>query len=59
MNDEPQPMRITREALRDGSLIAAARKRMAPGMRVRSDADLARRLEDRESFYLDVAERGA
>ena len=41
MNDEPQPMQITREALRDGSLIAAARKRVAPGIRMRSDADIA------------------
>lgn len=34
-------IQITREALRDGSLIAAARKRMAPGMRVRTDAEIA------------------
>ena len=39
---ESQPtFRITREALRDGALIAAARQRMAPGMRVRTEAEIA------------------
>lgn len=41
MTDEPERVRITREALRDGSLIEAARRRMAPGMRVRTDAEIA------------------
>ena len=40
MNDEQRPIRITRESLRDGSLIEAARRRVAPGMRVRTDADI-------------------
>jgi cation transport protein ChaC len=40
MDDESQQFRITREGLRDGSLIEAARRRMAAGMRVRSDAEI-------------------
>jgi cation transport protein ChaC len=40
MADELQPIRITRAALLDGSLIDAARRRMAPGMRVRTDAQI-------------------
>ncbi len=40
MTDEQQPIRITRESLRDGSLIDAARQRVPPGMRVRTDADI-------------------
>jgi cation transport protein ChaC len=40
MTDDQPPMRITRESLRDGSLIEAARRRMAPGMRVRTDAEI-------------------
>jgi len=40
MDDEPQQFRITRESLRDGSLIEAARRRMSTGMRVRSDAEI-------------------
>jgi len=41
MTEPQQRFRITRETLRDGSLIAAARQRMAPGMRVRTDAEIA------------------
>jgi glutathione-specific gamma-glutamylcyclotransferase len=40
MNDEQQQVRITREALRDGTLIEDARRRIAPGMRVRNDAEI-------------------
>jgi cation transport protein ChaC len=40
MTDEQPPIRITRESLRDGSLIEAARRRVAPGMPVRSDAEI-------------------
>jgi cation transport protein ChaC len=40
MNEQPL-FRITRETLRDGSLIEAARRRMAPGMRLRTDAEIA------------------
>jgi cation transport protein ChaC len=40
MTDEEQPTRITRESLRDGTLIELARRRMAPGMRVRTDAEI-------------------
>jgi cation transport protein ChaC len=36
-----QPFRITRDTLRDGSLIEAARRRMAPGVPVRTDAEIA------------------
>lgn len=39
-NDQPL-FRITRETLRDGSLIEAARRRMAPDMQVRTDAEIA------------------
>jgi len=45
MNDEPQRFRITRESLLDGSLIEAARRRVAPGMRVRTDAEIEECLE--------------
>lgn len=41
MTDEPPAFRITRDTLRDGSLIEAARRRMAPGMAVRTDAEIA------------------
>ena len=34
-------MRITRDSLRDGSLIEAARRRMPPGMKIRTDAEIA------------------
>jgi cation transport protein ChaC len=40
MADEQPQFRITREALRDGSLIEAARRRMAPGMEIRTDAEI-------------------
>jgi cation transport protein ChaC len=40
MTDEEQPTRITRESLRDGTLIEAARRRMRPDMRVRTDAEI-------------------
>jgi glutathione-specific gamma-glutamylcyclotransferase len=40
MDDEQPTIRITRESLRDGSLIDAARLRAPPGMRVRTDADI-------------------
>jgi cation transport protein ChaC len=41
MTDEQPLFRITRETLRDGSLIEAARRRMAPNMLVRTDAEIA------------------
>jgi glutathione-specific gamma-glutamylcyclotransferase len=41
MTEAQQQFRITREGLRDGTLIAAARKRMAPGMRIRTDTEIA------------------
>src|SRR6185437_13916127 len=41
MTNEQPLFRITREGLRDGSLIAAARGRMAAGMQVRTDAEIA------------------
>ncbi len=41
MTEEPQRIIITRDALRDGSLIEAARKRVPPGMKVRTDAEIA------------------
>lgn len=41
MTNEQPLFRITRDSLRDGSLIEAARRRMAPGMQVRSDAEIA------------------
>lgn len=40
MTDEQQPFLITRESLRDGSLIEAARRRMAPGMTIRTDSEI-------------------
>ena len=40
MTDEQPLIRITRETLRDGSLIEAARRRAAPGMRVRTDSEI-------------------
>jgi cation transport protein ChaC len=40
MTDEQEPLRITRESLRDGSLIEAARRRVPSGMRIRTDADI-------------------
>jgi cation transport protein ChaC len=41
MTNEQPLFRITRETLRDGSLIEAARRRMTPGMEMRSDAEIA------------------
>ena len=41
MTDDPTPIRITREALRDGTLIEAARRRAPPGMKIRSDDEIA------------------
>jgi cation transport protein ChaC len=38
--DEPRQFHITRDTLRDGSLIEAARRRVPPGMRVRGDAEI-------------------
>jgi cation transport protein ChaC len=46
MNDEQPTIRITRESLRDGSLIEAARRRAPPGMRVRADDEIAACLDD-------------
>jgi len=40
MTEQPQSFRITRETLRDGSLIEGARKRMPPSTRVRDDAEI-------------------
>jgi cation transport protein ChaC len=40
MSDDPAKLTITREALRDGSLIEAARRRMNPGTPVRTDAEI-------------------
>ena len=40
MTDEQPTFRITRETLRDGSLIDAARSRMPSGMRVRTDPEI-------------------
>jgi cation transport protein ChaC len=40
MTDEQPLFRITRDSLLDGSLIEAARRRMAPGMQVRTDAEI-------------------
>lgn len=45
MTQEPARILITRDSLRDGSLIEAARKRVPPGMRVRTDAEIAARLD--------------
>jgi cation transport protein ChaC len=41
MNDEQPTIRITRESLRDGSLIDAARRRAPPGMGLRTDDEIA------------------
>jgi glutathione-specific gamma-glutamylcyclotransferase len=41
MTNEQPLFRITRESLRDGSLIEAARRRMAAGMQVRTDDEIA------------------
>jgi glutathione-specific gamma-glutamylcyclotransferase len=41
MTNEQPLFRITRETLRDGSLIEAARRRMAAGMQFRTDAEIA------------------
>jgi glutathione-specific gamma-glutamylcyclotransferase len=38
--EEQRQFRITRDTLRDGSLIEAARRRVPPGMRVRDDAEI-------------------
>jgi len=40
MTDTTPLFRITRESLRDGSLIEAARRRMPPDMQVRTDAEI-------------------
>lgn len=40
MNDIPERIVITRETLRDGSLIEAARRRVPSGMKVRTDAEI-------------------
>ncbi|MSP02163.1 MAG: gamma-glutamylcyclotransferase [Acetobacteraceae bacterium] len=45
MIDESQPFLITREALRDGSLIEAVRRQMPSGMPVRTDAEIKDCLE--------------
>jgi glutathione-specific gamma-glutamylcyclotransferase len=45
MTEEQPPFRITRESLRDGTLIEAARRRAAPGMRVRTDSEIETCLE--------------
>jgi cation transport protein ChaC len=45
MTDEQPLIRITRDALRDGSLIAAARLRVTPGTRIRTDAEIANCLD--------------
>jgi cation transport protein ChaC len=51
IEDQDTPISVTRESLRDGSLIAAARRRAPPGTPIRSDAeieaDLAAILADR------------
>lgn len=36
----PELVRITRDTLRDGTMIEAARRRMPPGMKTRSDAEM-------------------
>jgi len=40
MTDDEQSFRITRETLRNGTLIDAARRRVPPGMRVRTDTEI-------------------
>jgi len=45
MTEQQPSFRITRDALRDGTLIEAARRRMAPGLRVRTDAQIAECLD--------------
>jgi cation transport protein ChaC len=40
MTADPPSIQITRDSLRDGSLVEAARRRVAPGMRVRTDAEI-------------------
>jgi cation transport protein ChaC len=45
MADEQQLVRITRESLLDGSLIEAARRRVAPVMRVRTDLEIEAALQ--------------
>jgi glutathione-specific gamma-glutamylcyclotransferase len=45
MTDEQPSIRITRDALRDGSLIEAARRRVPAGTRIRTDAEIAACLE--------------
>jgi glutathione-specific gamma-glutamylcyclotransferase len=41
MTNEPRFLRITRESLRDGSLIEAARRRMAPDVQTRTEEEVA------------------
>jgi cation transport protein ChaC len=45
MTDAQPKFRITREALRDGSLIEAARRQVPPGMRIRTDVEIRASLE--------------
>ena len=45
MNDEPARILITRDSLRDGSLIDAARRRMGPGTPVRTDQQIETMLD--------------
>lgn len=45
LDDPDEPVSLTREALRDGSLIAAARRRAPPGTPMRSDAEIQACLE--------------
>jgi cation transport protein ChaC len=40
MTADPPSIQITRDSLRDGSLVEAARRRVAPGMRVRTDVEI-------------------
>jgi cation transport protein ChaC len=40
IEDQDAPISLTRESLRDGSLIAAARRRAPPGTPIRSDAEI-------------------
>jgi cation transport protein ChaC len=43
---DPQPLRVTRDALHDGSLLAAIRASAPPGTRLRDEAELQRSLAD-------------
>ena len=46
MTEQSSRIEITRDTLRDGALIEAARRRMAPGMKVRTDHEIAGCLHD-------------